>query len=172
MIIRNALIAAGSALALSTLATAALAAGSVASTAPASVTVLAPINLTKTQNLVFGSVMRPSNASPNTVTLDTSDTVTLTGGGNGSIVASTPTSAKFNLTAPAGTTYTTTQALSFTLPGLTNIIAGAPVATTGTLGTVPVGGTQELRYGANFDITSSTPAQTYTGTLSVTVNYP
>jgi len=150
---------------------AASAAGSVQAAANSSVTVLSPTTLTKTQDMAFGQVVRPSNASANTVTLDANDTVALSGAGNGSLVASTTTSAKFNLAAPAGTTYTTTQALTFTQTGLASIAAAAPVATTGVLGTVPAAGVQELRYGGQFDITSATPAQAYTGTLSVTVNY-
>ena len=169
---RNTWIAAGVAVSAAAFAaTGALAAGSVQATANSSVTVLSPTALTKTQDMTFGQVVRPSNASANTVTLDANDTVTLSGAGNGSTLASTTTSAKFNLTAPGGTTYTTTQTLTFTQTGLTNIGAASPVATTGTLGTVPVAGVQELRYGGQFDITSATPAQAYTGTLSVTVNY-
>jgi len=171
MTIRNALIAAGSALALSTLATAAFAAGSVSTTAPASVTVLSPITIAKTQDLAFGQVVRPSNVNANTVVLDANNTVTLTGTGNGSMVASTTSSAKFNVSAPAGTTYSTTQGLIFTQTGLTNVAASTPTTTNGTAGVVPASGVQEIRYGAQFDMTSSTPAQNYTGTLSVTVNY-
>jgi len=171
MNIRNALIAAGSALALSTLATAAFASGSISTTAPASVTVLSPTTITKTQDLVFGQVVRPSNASSNTVVLDANNTISLTGAGNGSMVASTNSSAKFNVAAPAGTTYSTTQGLTFTQTGLTNIAASTPTTTNGTPGVIPVSGIQEIRYGGQFDMTSSTPAQAYTGTLSVTVNY-
>ena len=159
------------ALSISGLAGAALAAGSVQATAPASVTIVAPVSLTKTQDLQFGQVVRPSNASANTVTLDANDTVSLSGAGNGSLVASTTTSAKFNLSAPAGTTYSTVQTLGFNQTGLTNVAASLPTATTGVLGTVPASGAQELRYGGSFDISSGTPAQAYTGTLSVTVNY-
>ena len=171
MNIRHILVAAGSAFAFSALATGALASGSVSANANASATVLSPVNLTKTQDLVFGQVVRSSNANPNTVTLNTSDAVTLTGAGNGSVVASTTSSAKFNITAPAATTYTTTQALSFVQAGLTNVAASLPVATNGTLGTIPAAGIQEIRYGGQFDMSAATPAQNYTGTLSVTVNY-
>jgi hypothetical protein len=168
---RNVLIVASSAIALAALSTGAMAAGSISTTAPASVTVLSPTNITKTQNLVFGQVIRPSNANPNTVTLDANDTVTLTGTGNGSVVSSTTSSAKFDITAPTGTTYSTTQALTFTQTGLTNIAASAPVTTNGSAGVIPASGVQEIRYGGQFDMTASTPAQNYTGTLSVTVNY-
>jgi hypothetical protein len=163
--------AAAVALTLAALAGAANAAGSVSATAPASVTVLSATTLTKTQDMAFGQVVRPSNANSNTVTLDANDTVTLSGTGNGSAVASTTTSAKFNLNAPPGTTYSTVQTLNFVQTGLTNVAPAAPVATNGVLGTVPASGVQELRYGGQFDMTSATPAQAYTGTLSVTVNY-
>ena len=171
MTFRNVLIAAGSAIALAALATGAQASGSIDGTAPASVTVLSPINITKTQNLVFGQVIRPSNANTNTITLDANDTVTITGGGNGSVVASTTSSAKFDITAPAGTTYSTTQTLAFTQSGLTNIAASTPATTNGSAGVIPASGVQEIRYGGQFDMASATPPQNYTGTLSVTVNY-
>ena len=102
MTIRNAFLAAGSVVALSALAGSALAAGSVQTTANASVSVVSPTTLTKTQDMAFGTVIRPS---------------------------------------------------------------------TGTLGTVPANGTQELKFGGQFDISSTTTAQPYTGTLTVTVNY-
>jgi hypothetical protein len=171
MNMRTALLAAGAAVAAGSFASTAFAAGSISATAPASVTIVAPVTLTKTQDMQFGQVVRPSNANANTVTLDANDTVTLAGGGNGSLIASTTLSAKFNLTAPAGTTYSTLQTLAFTQNGLTNVAPSLPTATTGVLGTVPAAGIQELRYGAQFDMSSSTPAQAYTGTLSVTVNY-
>jgi spore coat protein U-like protein len=168
---RNILIATVSAAAITAMASAACAAGSVSATAPASVTVLSPATITKTQDLVFGQVVRPSNASTNTVVLDADNVVTMTGSGNGSIVASTTRSAKFNVAAAAGVTYSTTQALTFTQTGLTNIAPSLPTTTAGTPGLIPVGGIQEIRYGGQFDMTASTPAQNYTGTLSVTVNY-
>ena len=156
---------------VASLATGAMAAGSVQTTAPASVTILSPTTITKTQNLVFGSVIRPSNANTNTVTLDANDTVTVTGTGNGSVVSSTTSSAKFDVSAPAATTYTTTQSLTFVQTGLTNINASAPATTNGSPGVIPVGGIQEIRYGGSFDMNAATPAQAYTGTLTVTVNY-
>jgi hypothetical protein len=162
---------AGLAIALASLAGAAFAAGSVNATANSSVTVLSPVTLTKTQDMAFGQVVRPANASTNTVTLDANNTVTISGAGDGSVVASPTTSAKFNLSAAPGTVYTTTQTLTLGPAGLTSIAAGSPVATAGVFGTVPAAGVQELRVGGQFDMTSATTAQTYTGTLSLTVNY-
>src|SRR5471032_301017 len=103
MNIRNILIAAGSALALTALATSASASGQVSATANASVTVVSPTTITKTQDMVFGTVVRPT-AGTTTVQLDTSDHVTASGGTGGSVVASTTSSAKFNITVQAATT--------------------------------------------------------------------
>jgi len=166
------LIAAGSALAASALATGALAAGTVNATANASVTVIAPTSITKTQDMVFGAVVRPSALSSGntTINLDTLDHVTATGG-DGSVIASTTNSAKFVISSVAHITYTLSETLSFTQPGLINVGPSAAVATTGTLGDVPAGGNQEIRYGGHFDMTPSTTPQNYTGTLAVTVTY-
>lgn len=169
---RHLLLAAGAAITLTFASTGALAAGSASASASASVTILSPMTITKTQDMAFGQIVRPSNASPNTVLLNTSGAVSLTGAGDGSIVAGSTTAAKFNLAAVAGTTYSTTQVLAFTTSGLTGIAASAPVATSGTLGVIPAGGLQEIRYGGQFDITSATPTATYGGTLTVTINYP
>jgi uncharacterized protein YaiE (UPF0345 family) len=170
MSIRNSLIAAGAALALSALATGALASGIVSTSANASVTVVSPTTITKTQDMAFGTVVRPTTGA-NTVTLDTSDHVTLTGAGDGLLINSTTSSAKFNITVQAATTYSLAQTLTFAQAGLTNIAPSTAVATTGTLGTIPAAGTQEIRYGGQFDVTAGTTAQNYTGSLAVTVTY-
>jgi hypothetical protein len=170
MKLRNTLIAAGSALALSALATSAFASGNVAATANASVTVVSPTTITKTQDMVFGTVVRPTTGTT-TITLDTADHVTKSGTGDGSIVTSTTSSAKFNITVQAATTYTLSQTLTFAQAGLVNIAASAPIASTGTLGTIPGAGTQEIKYGGQFDMNAATTPQNYTGALSVTVTY-
>lgn len=172
MNIRNTLIIAGAAIALSSLAGSAFAAGgTVSATANASVTVVSPTTLTNTQAMAFGTVVRPTGLNGNTTfALDTLGNLTATGG-DGSIVASTTSAAKFNIGTMAAITYTTTQTLTFAQAGLINIAASAPQVTTGTLGTVGANGTQEIRYGGQFDVTPTTTAQAYTGTLTVTINY-
>jgi hypothetical protein len=168
MNIRYASIAAVSALALSALATGAFA-GTVSASANATVTVISPTTITKTQDMVFGTLIRPTSGTT-TFTLDSSDNVTATGG-NGSVVASTTSSAKFNIASQSAITYTLAPTLTFTQTGLTNIAVGPVATTTGTPGQVPAGGTQEIRYGASFDVGIATTPQNYTGTLSVIVTY-
>jgi len=151
--------------------TAAFAGGSVTATAPASVTILAPVTLQAIQGLDFGAVTRPASAG-NTVTLDASTSnLSLSGAGNATRAAGAISVAKFSLIGEAGVTYSTTQSLTFAQPGLTNVSASSPVAGSGAFGVIPAGGVQELRFGGAFDLTAATPVQAYTGALSVTVNY-
>ena len=176
MTLRNILIAAGSALALSTLATGAFAAGTLNASAVSSVTVVSPTMLNKTQDMAFGTVIRPSGANGNTTfKLDTSDHVTATGG-DGSVVASTTTSAKFTLTTTPAIAFSTAAVLTFAPAGqLINVAAGTPLIT-GATGAGPTfnlaaNGTATLAYGGQFDVTPTTVPQTYTGTLAITVTY-
>jgi hypothetical protein len=167
---RNVLIAAGAAVAL-TAPAAAFAAGTVSANANASVTVVTPTTLTKTQDMLFGTVIRPTTGTA-TVTLDANDHVTVTNTGAGGATApSISTSAKFNIFSQAQITYSTTETLTFTQPGLLNVGASPPTVTSGNPGVVPAQGTQEIRYGGHFDINQNTTPQQYTGTLAVTVNY-
>ena len=168
MIIRNALIAAGSVLALSALATAATA-GTTTASANASVSVISQTTISKTQDMVFGTVVRPTSGTT-TFTLDASDNVSASGG-NGTVVASTTSSTKFQIVTQAAITYTLAPTLTFVQTGLTNVAVGAVATTNGTPGQVPANGSQEIRYGASFDVGTATVPQNYTGTLSVIVTY-
>ena len=172
MKLQNVVQAAVAAIALSLSASAAIASGSVSATASVSVTILAPVTLSATQGLDFGAVTRPGNAGSNTITLDAAtSSVSLSGTGDAARAAGSVSAAKFNLIGTAGLTYSTTQSLTFAQPGLTNISASAPVAGNGSLGVLPATGTQELRFGGAFALSSATPAQAYSGALTVTVNY-
>ena len=136
-----------------------------------SVTILAPVTVAAVQGLDFGMVTRPANASTNTISLDPSGNVTVTGAGDGTHVAGGVTAAKFNIAGDAGITYSTTQSLTFGQTGLTNIVASSPAATTGTLGVIPATGSQEIRIGGAFDVSAASPIQVYSGSLTVTVSY-
>jgi hypothetical protein len=178
MKLRNTLVAAGSAIALSVALGGGVAmAGTLNASAVSSVTVVSPTTLTKTQDMAFGTVVRPSSTSVNTTfILDTNNTVTKGAAGDGSVLASSPTtSAKFNLVTTPGIAFTPTAVLTFAPAGLINVAAGVP-AITGATGTGPTfnlaaSSTATLTYGGQFDVTPTTTPQTYTGTLAVTINY-
>ncbi|WP_293370637.1 DUF4402 domain-containing protein [Phenylobacterium sp.] len=148
-------------------------AGTVTATASVSVIVLAPVTLQATQGLDFGAVTKPGNAGFNTVSLDAaSSNVTVSGTGDAARAAGgAVNSARFSLIGDAGITYSTTQSLTFAQPGLARVSVSTPVAANGALGVIPAGGRQELRFGGAFDLSAATPVQSYTGALSVTVNY-
>ena len=172
MKLQNVVPAALAATALTLSASAAFAGGSVTATASASVTILAPVTLVATQGLDFGAVSKPSNANANIVTLDAATSnVTLSGSGDGARAAGSVSPAKFNVVGQAGVTYSTTQTLTFAQSGLTRVSVSQPVASTGALGVIPASGVQELRFGGAFKLSAATPAQAYSGALSVTVNY-
>lgn len=169
MIHRNRLAAAGAALALFVVAGAASAA-TVSATANATATIISSTTITKVQDMEFGTVVRPTSGS-NTFSLGTNDAVTVSGAGDGSVVASTTSAARFTLASQAAVTYTLAPTLSFVQSGLSNIVVGTPIALSGTLGTLGANGSQDVKYGAAFDVSSTTPTQAYTGTLSVVVTY-
>jgi hypothetical protein len=176
MKLRNTLIVAGSALAISAALAGGACAGTLTASAVSSVTVVSPTMLTKTQDMAFGTVIRPSSASANTTfKLDTADHVTATGG-DGSVVGTTTTSsAKFSIVTTPGIAFTPSAVLTFAPAGLINIAAGNPLVT-GATGAGPTynlaaNGTATLAYGGQFDVTPTTAAQTYTGTLALTVTY-
>ena len=170
MKMRRILLGAAAVTAFASLGTGAMASGTVSQTASASATIVSPYTLSSTTTMAFGLITRPTNANANTVTLDANDTVTLSGTGDGALVASTTSTARFTL-AGAPTTYSTSQGITMTPVGLGTVNAATPVASTGTYGTIPVAGSQELKIGGSFTITSATPAVPYTGTLTLTVNY-
>jgi hypothetical protein len=169
MAFRNVLLASAAALALSTAATGAFAAGSLQASAVSSVTVVSPTTLTKTQDMAFGSVVRPSGANGNTTfKMDTNGTVTATGG-DGTVVASTTSAAKFTLSTIAAINYTTSAQLSFTPAGNLINVSATPATIVST--PLAANGTTTLAFGGQFDVTPTTVPQVYTGTLAVTVTY-
>lgn len=154
------------------MATGALAAGTVSASATATATIVSPVTLGVTQNLQFGSIVRPLSGT-NTIVIDTSNNVTKTGAGDATIVvAGTKTSAKFTINAPAGQTYTPSATLTMT--GLNNVLAGAtPTVDSGSVGALGAASTaQVITYGGQFDVSSSTTPQLYSGTLALVITYP
>jgi hypothetical protein len=167
---QKAVLGSAAALAIALAATGATA-GTVTATAPASVLILAPVTVSATQGLAFGTVVRPANAGANTITLDADSNVTISGSGDAAARASTVSAAKFDVAGDPGITYSTSQSLQFAQAGLINVSVTAPVTTVGTPGVIPASGVQEIRFGGAFEVSAATPAQSYTGALTVTVNY-
>ena len=156
------------------------AANAATATAAASANIVAPGALTSTRDLNFGTIARPTTgAGNNTITVLSQlnpATPGLSGGGDGSIpIPGQGQAAIFHLIGSPGQTYTVGASdLSFSGAGtnLTAIGAESPAASSGSVvGTLPAGGVADLYIGGHFTISPTTAVNTYTGTLSLTINF-
>ena len=144
---RNFVVAAGAAFALSVLATSCRfrASGTTSATATASVTVVAATSITKTQDMVFGTLVRPTTPIPNT-------TIAMDANGSTSpppaapwhsVVTSTTSAAKFNITVQAATTYHAGPDADLHPGRPDQCGCQLPWPPAGTIGTIGAVGTQE-----------------------------
>lgn len=151
------------------------AAASTASTA----TVITPIAITKSVDLVFGKFARGAGGS---VTVSTSGARTATGAIL-STVGSTPTAAKFDVTGDGASTYSITwsgaTALTTGVGGVGETMALARIsaltnagATTGevTSGTL-TSGAQSIYLGGTLTVGAAQVSGAYTGSVTATVEY-
>jgi hypothetical protein len=137
-------------------------------------TVIAPISITKANDLAFG---RFSSAASGTVVVTAAGARSATGG---VALASgiTATAANFNVSGQTSATY------AVTLPPETTITGGSgsdtmtvgswtQAAASGTLGTLSAAATgiQTLQIGATLTVGAAQPAGAYTGTFTMQVDY-
>jgi hypothetical protein len=145
--------------------------------ANASATIISPIAITKTSDLVFGNLA--VGAVGGNVAVSTADVVTISGAGTtvAQPVGNTgsPAAAVFGVAGEAGLTY----AITLPADGAVTITDGASntmqvngfVSNPGTTGTLSAGGTDTLKVGATLAVGNNQVPGTYTGTFSVTVAY-
>jgi hypothetical protein len=182
MIFRNTIIAA---VALSAIAGAAHAQSTANATAQA--TIVQPTSVSATRALQFGTIAKPSSGTTE-VTVASAATATATpstSGGNGYITAAGQAhAASFQLNGNPTQTYSL-PAPTLTFTGVAQgtgvlgaYVAEAPVSAAGPItgtgpyaGTLNGSGTDTLYVGGKIFLTSSTPATTYNGTLSITVTF-
>jgi hypothetical protein len=136
---------------------------------PTSVTVVAPIVITKTANMDFGNVV-PDASTPGTVTLapaGTRTSMTATVG-----TAGTTAAGAFTVTGLSGAAYTIT--LPSTDQMLTNGTPAEDMAVntfTSDSTSVITGGSIAVHVGATLHLAAAQPAGAYTGSFNVTVTY-
>lgn len=152
-------------------------------TSTATSTVIAPIGITAPAVLSFGKFAPGAGGS---VTISNSGART----GTGVILSSTSstqTAARFDVTGEGSTTYAITPSgvtaltgisgAALTLPSTmalakTSDLTGANVTTGNvTAGTLAAGGTQSIYVGGTLTVGAAQPAGTYTGNVTVTVEY-
>ena len=144
------------------------------STAAASttVTIVTPIGITKSVDMVFGNVA--TTTASGTVVLGTDGTRTPIGGVTLPATAGTVTAASFAVAGSGTYTYTITLPASpITLVGTTaGVTVGTFVSNPAATGALTAG-TQTVNVGATLNIPASTAADTYKNNsgLQVTVNY-
>ena len=150
----------------------ALAQSSATVTVNSSGRIIAPITLTKTSDLLFGTIIKP-NTGNGTVLIGTgADTVAVTGTGTASM--GTASRAKFTVGGEGGQTYTITVPPSFDLSNGTDTVAVAlsKSITSGTLsGTLGASGSQDFQVGGGFTVTAAQSTGNYTGSFTVTTAY-
>jgi hypothetical protein len=140
-------------------------------------TVRRSIRLTKSSDLSFGRVVRPSSGS-NTVGVNaTTGLPSITGAGNAvHVPPASVTRAAYTVQGEGGQTFSLTVPSSMTMSGpggnLTVTLTKFPNTTSGALdGSLNQDGDYEFWVGGSFPITSSTTSGTYTGAFNVSVAY-
>ncbi len=150
--------------------------GSSTATGSATANVFRAITISKTADMAFGKIVRPSTGS-GTVSLTAAGVRTVTGTGTFALPSPSPTAAAFSVNGEGG------QAITVSIPTSFPMISGAnslTVTTASTGGGVQTlnnslgnGGTPPtaITVGGSFPFSSTTPTGTYSGTISVTVQY-
>lgn len=136
--------------------------------------VIRPIDITKTADLQFGGVTRPSTGS-GSITLTPAGVASVTGNNVRRMASPSPTAAAFTVTGEGGQAVTVSVPSTFTLSGS----AGSVTATTSSTGSgaqvlsgsIGSAGTVQVKVGGTIPLSSSTAVGTYSGTLTVTVQY-
>ena len=171
---RIALLAAVAATAAATSAAAATASAN----AVATTTIVAPATITAQRPLTFGTIAKPTTGTSTVTVASTAAaavTPTLTGGGNAFVpTGGQASAAQFRLvgsTNQAIAVNATSLSFASQTGNLGNVGPQSPVATAGTLTQLPSSGTDDFYLGGHFDISPTTTAQAYTGTVTLAIDF-
>jgi Domain of unknown function (DUF4402) len=148
---------------------------SATATATASATIILPIAIAKTGDLVFGKLA--VGATGGTVAVSAADAVTIAGT-NHTITqpasdTGSPAAAAFTVTGEPNMTYAITLPADGTITltsGGNSMAVNGFTSSLGATGTL-TGGTQALKVGATLSVADSQASGSYTGSFSVTVAY-
>lgn len=140
-----------------------------------SITIVRPLTITKSSDLQFGAVARPTNGN-GYVTVSTDGQRTVDSPVLGLNAGPTPSAARFTVAGEGG------QTVSISVPGNFQIQNGGEtlnVETTNDLGgstrtlsnAIGSAGSTEFRVGGRVMVSNGVEPGTYTGTFTVTANY-
>ncbi|RTY75191.1 DUF4402 domain-containing protein [Flavobacterium bomense] len=156
--------------------TSALAQQSASASAPTSTTIVAPIGITKTTSMTFGSF---ATGGAGTLVMTSAAVRSATGGVKLTTITGSPTAAEFSVTGQASYGYDITLPASLTLTttatGTVNtmIVNTFTSSLTNSKGTLGTDGTNSFTVGATLNVLASQVVGTYTNAdgFAVTVNY-
>lgn len=137
--------------------------------------IIRPVTLTKSTDLAFGRIVRPSTGS-SLVTIDATSGAASISGSDGVLLSGTKSRAAFVIGGEGSQAYTVTVPASFSM---TQAAGANPItvnltstATTGSLsGALGSASTSSFGVGGNFSVSATTVTGAYSGTFDVTVVY-
>ncbi|MFC3070195.1 DUF4402 domain-containing protein [Phenylobacterium soli] len=168
---RKLLLAGAAAISTTAVAHSAFAQASATASASASVTVIQPITVTKTADLAFGRVIRPSTGTT-TYTVAAADGAPTTSGGDGIFTSGngSPTRAVFTVHGEGGQAFNITTPASATAGDVTVTLTATD--STGALdGSLGNTGTATFGVGGSITLTNASTTGTKSGNFTVTVAY-
>ena len=160
--------------ALAALATPALAQNSATATAAGSATIIQPIAVTKTADLGFGKIVKPTTGTSTIAVTSTGNSRSITGGNAVAADALGVTSAAFNVTGEGAQVFNISVPTTFAMTSGTNtlVVTTTQSATSATLsGSIGTAGSQSFGVGGSFPLATSAVSGAYTGNFVVTVAY-
>jgi len=140
-------------------------------TSNAAAVIIAPLSITNTAGLHFGTIMRSAALGP--VTVATDGTRSSTGGGTLSALAPLHSVATFDLEGESGNDVIITLPASTTITnGTQTMLVDNFVSDPDDTNPVTLGGTPTvLSVGATLNVAANQASGTYTGTFDVSINY-
>lgn len=157
---------------LAALASPALAQNSATATASASTTIIQPISISKSTDLAFGTIVKPSSGT-STVSVSTAGVRSITG----TAVAANATGvsrALFNVTGEGASVFSISVPSSFNMTSGANslVVSTTASAASATLsGSLGAQGSASFGVGGSFLLASNTASGAYSGNFVVTVTY-
>lgn len=146
---------------------------SATTSANATTRIIQAISISKTADMAFGNVVKPSSGNGTYTIGNGADTLSVSG--TGAAAASGTTSrAKFTVTGEGAQTFAITVPSTMTMTsGANNVTVNlTTAASTGSLsGSLGSSGTASVNVGGNFTIANTQASGDYTGSFNVTVAY-
>jgi hypothetical protein len=161
--------------ALSGIASTANAQNSASATATGTATIVQAIAVSKTADLGFGTIVKPTTGTSTISVSATGNTRTVSGGNATFANGNGVSSAAFTVTGEGGAAFSINVPASFNMTAGTNtlvVTTSNPTGGTGTLGgSAGSAGSLVLGVGGSFPLATNTASGAYSGTFQVTVAY-